>query len=185
MFSTPKVYNASNIFHLLAENIKYLCAYILEKQNRLQIIIYNISIHITQYIMKQQEAKRLAKVIESLQKIQNLMEEDKVARAKKAVASLTTKLQKRIANSETISKRKPSAYALFVKANYKSIAKQNPDASSTEVMQILAQLYRGSKVAVKAASPKKSPAKKESKKAASPKKSPAAKKARAPRKSKK
>jgi len=96
--------------------------------------------------MKTQEANRLAKIVEGLKKVHACLDENKVCRAKKTVERMVKKLEEKLADQNVKkTKKKATGYSLFVKENYKKIAKENPGKTPTELFSMLAKLYRSEK----------------------------------------
>lgn len=96
--------------------------------------------------MKQQEANRLSKVVEDLAKVEAFLEKEKVAPAMKKVQAIISKLQKKVDGASTEkASRKPSKYALFVQANFKKVAAENPSKKASDIMKLLGLLYKSEK----------------------------------------
>ena len=106
--------------------------------------------------MKAREQARLSKIAESLKTIQKYVAEEKLKRATASIASLQKRLDKLVSQKVKASKpRTPSAFALFVKAHYKEVAKENPSKKKIgDIMKLLSKLYREGKESPKVATPK-------------------------------
>lgn len=125
--------------------------------------------------MKQQETNRLNKIVEGLEKVKGFLESEKVAKAAKSVDSLIDKLKKKLSGSKSSStKRAPSAWNLFYKANRDRVVRENPGLATSEVMKLIAKIWKqqGDKTS-SSSSKKESPKAKKAAKVASNKKSPA------------
>jgi hypothetical protein len=94
--------------------------------------------------MKQQEQKRLLKIVEELKKIHEVLLQEKVKRALRNVGSLVEKLEKK-ASGKVSKKRPATGFAKFVKDHSAEVKKANPDATAPERMKLLAALYREEK----------------------------------------
>lgn len=128
--------------------------------------------------MKANEVKRMTKIADGLKKVKEYLDAKKEGKAVKKLESMLKDVAAKLAKKGKSPKaRKPSAYSLFVKANYKKVAAANPSKRPQEIMVLLGELYKSGKgvksaSAKKSASPKKDSAKKASptKRAAAPKK---------------
>lgn len=112
-------------------------------------------------------AKIYATLIADVKKALAYLAASKAAKAQKKLESMLTKAEEKLSKADAPKKaRKPNAFALFVKANRKTVADANPNMKSTDIMKLLGKMYRGE--AAKPASPKAASPKK---KTPSPKKS--------------
>lgn len=116
--------------------------------------------------MKVQEVNRLKKIVESLERVSKMIENGKVAPAKKSLDTLSKKLTDTI-NKSGAPKKKATGYALYVKEHYAQVSKENPGKTAPEIMKLISVLYkkqkptdapkkapvRGRKAASRAASP--------------------------------
>jgi len=125
--------------------------------------------------MKASVAKLLKSLSEDLLTVSDYVIANKKQKALTKIDSLIGKLQKKTAKVKTPKARKPSAYALFLKSNYKTVKAANPGKSLGEISKIISKMYRAEKDGVSASV--KSP-KAKSPKAEKPPKSPKAVKAR-------
>lgn len=108
--------------------------------------------------MKAREQARLSKIAESLKTIQKYVAEEKLKRATASIASLQKRLGKLVSQKVKASKpRAPSAFAKFVKAHYKEVAKANPTKKFGDITKILGKMYKDGKAASPKTSPKPSP----------------------------
>jgi hypothetical protein len=124
--------------------------------------------------MRVQEAKRTQKVLDDLLKVHKYMKAEKPKQALKSLESLVGKLKKKLDKKAT--KKPATGFSLFVKNNFKKVAKENPKASASEIMKLLGTLYRssGAKKAAPVKAAKKADKPKAAKKSAADKKKPKA-----------
>jgi hypothetical protein len=118
--------------------------------------------------MKVQEVNRLKKIIETLERVSKLLEESKLAQAKKSLDTLHKKLSETSEKkSVKAPKKKATGYALFVQQHFAQVSKENPGKSAPEVMKLISVLYKKQKPVD---APKKAPARgrKPASRAASP-----------------
>lgn len=106
--------------------------------------------------MKASVAKSFKSIVADLKKVADYLAAAKVKKAQAKVASLSGKLEKKLAKAKSPKPRKPSAYSLFVKKNYKLVAAQNPGKSFASISKLLAKLYKERAASPKPASPAKS-----------------------------
>jgi hypothetical protein len=104
--------------------------------------------------MKASVAKSFKSIVADLKKVADYLAAAKVKKAQAKVASLSGKLEKKLAKAKSPKPRKPSAYSLFVKKNYKSVAAANPGKSFASISKLLAKLYKERAASPKPASPK-------------------------------
>lgn len=103
--------------------------------------------------MKAAQKKMLETVVADIKKAMDYMKSDKPARCEKKLDSLVAKLEKKLVGAKDAKPRKPSAYALFVKANYKKVAALNEGSDAPSVMKKLAVLYKEQKAEAVVAAP--------------------------------
>jgi hypothetical protein len=95
--------------------------------------------------MKASLVKLFNNMIADLDKVSEYLKDGKVARAAKKIESMRSKAAKKVKTSDSAKPRKASGFALYVKANYKSMAAKNPSKTAPEIMKLVAALYRSSK----------------------------------------
>lgn len=95
--------------------------------------------------MKASVAKLLKKLSEDLLTVCEYVIANKKSKALDKLDSIIGKLHKKTAKVKTPKARKPSAYALFLKAHYKDVKAANPGKSLGEISKIISKLYHAEK----------------------------------------
>lgn len=86
-------------------------------------------------------APRMSTVGATLTDAISLMEKENYKKALNKLVKLSAKLD----NAKRSPKKPPNGYALFVKANYKKYAAENPNADPIKIMSMIASAWRAQK----------------------------------------